>query len=158
MRKGFLALTVALAVVAVASSSAFAKDEFEKGFKYELGAIAAQSAVGLGVGLVGDIIHGGVYYGPAVSPPVYVTPRVHIVDPPRRHYRHSRRYNRPPRWHHRSPRWHHRSPRWHHRSPRWHARNHRRDHRPDRWDRRNDRRDHRRDYRHDRRDHRRGRH
>jgi len=57
-----MVLVLALALSAAMVSPASAKDEFEDGFKTELGAISARAAVGLGVGLVGEIIHGGPHY------------------------------------------------------------------------------------------------
>jgi hypothetical protein len=99
-----LVLVVALALVASGAmvGPAQAKDEFEDGFKTELGAIAARSAVGLGVGVVSGILHGGVAYDgyyahPApVYRPYYRERVVYVAPPPpppvyyrveKRHYR-----------------------------------------------------------------------
>jgi len=58
MRKGLLTLVAALVMVAVVGSAVYAGDEFEDGYKTELGAIAARATVGLGVGLVTGAVHG----------------------------------------------------------------------------------------------------
>ncbi len=63
MRKGLLALIVAFAIVAIPGSAAHAGDEFEHGFKFELGAIAAHAVVGAGVGLVTGVTHGVHHHG-----------------------------------------------------------------------------------------------
>ncbi|GAB4349780.1 MAG: hypothetical protein Kow0099_33020 [Candidatus Abyssubacteria bacterium] len=62
MRKLLAAVTVSLVFCAVLTTSAYAGDEFEKGFKWELGAITARSAVGLGVGVINVGLGGPVRY------------------------------------------------------------------------------------------------
>lgn len=74
-------------VLFAAPQSARAGDDFERGFKRELGRITAREAVRVGRDVVGGVIlgrghHGGGYYGRA---PYY----------PRRHYRRHRGYDRP---------------------------------------------------------------
>jgi hypothetical protein len=49
---------IAIAMVAMMWSGAYAGDEFEDGFKYEMGAIAARATVGFGVGFVRGVAHG----------------------------------------------------------------------------------------------------
>jgi hypothetical protein len=111
MRKSFVTVALVLALAAGMASSAYAKDEFENGFKTELGAIAARSAVGLGVGLVRGAFGGPYYNGyyarpyyrpvviytpPPPPPPVYVETRtyyyypapVYVAPPPPVHHRH----------------------------------------------------------------------
>lgn len=81
---------VALAVLFTGAfaGNAVAKDEFEDGFKLELGAIAARSAVGLGVGVVngifgGGVAYNGVYAAPApIYRPVYRERVVYVAPPP----------------------------------------------------------------------------
>lgn len=109
MRNRILTVMLALALSALMVSNASAGDEFEDGFKTELGAISARAAVGLGAGLIGGIFHGGPYYAP--PPPVYYRPyrpAPYVVRPvyvapyprwPRHHYRHH--------YHHRHHRVHH---------------------------------------------------
>ncbi|MCP4003367.1 MAG: hypothetical protein GY725_04150 [bacterium] len=46
-------------LIVLAPSGARAGDEFEDGFKSELGRIAAHEAFGLGKGVLGQVIHGG---------------------------------------------------------------------------------------------------
>ncbi len=58
MRKILTISAIAVALVAISWSGAFAGDEFENGFKTEMGAITARATVGLGVGLVRGIVHG----------------------------------------------------------------------------------------------------
>lgn len=82
MKKGLLTLVLTLVLSAGLASSAYAKDEFEDGFKYELGAIAARSAVGLGVGVVQGVFGGGVYYDG-----YYARPAPIYYDYPRPYYR-----------------------------------------------------------------------
>ncbi len=96
MRKGLLVLVLTLVLSAAMVSSAYAKDEFERGFKYELGAIAARSAVGLGVGVVQGVFGGGAYYDgyyarPApiyydYPPPYYRERIIYRPYPPPRYY------------------------------------------------------------------------
>ncbi|MBI5116000.1 hypothetical protein HZA56_05960 [Candidatus Poribacteria bacterium] len=111
MRKSFVTVALVLTLTAGMASSAYAKDEFENGFKTELGAIAARSAVGLGVGLVRGAFGGPVYYNgyyarpyyrpvvvytpPPPPPPVYVVTRtyyypapVYVAPPPPVHHHH----------------------------------------------------------------------
>jgi hypothetical protein len=115
MRKGLLTLVLMLVLSAAMVSSAYAKNEFESGFKYELGAIAARSAVGLGVGVVQGVLGGGVYYDGYYARPApiyYDHPRPYYRErvvyrpypPPRyrvehRVYHHGPRYVPPPRVH-----------------------------------------------------------
>ncbi len=66
MRKGLAIFIAAFAILAIMGTSAQAGDEFEHGFKTELGAITARATVGLGAGLVSSVFHGGHghrYYG-----------------------------------------------------------------------------------------------
>ena len=58
MRKALLIPAVAMALIAMMWSPAHASNEFEDGFKTEMGAIAARAAVGLGVGVVHGAVHG----------------------------------------------------------------------------------------------------
>lgn len=58
MRKFVLVPTIAVLVVAMSWSQAFAGDHFEAGFQYEMGAIAARATVGLGLGLIHGAFHG----------------------------------------------------------------------------------------------------
>jgi hypothetical protein len=106
MRKLLAAMTVGLVLSAMLATNAYAGDEFEKGFKWELGAITARSAVGLGVGVVnvgfgGPVRYDGHYvkvvparhvhprpvyretvvYTP-YPPPVYHVERIVYVAPP----------------------------------------------------------------------------
>jgi len=62
MRKGLMTLMLAFLLSASFVSASDAKDEFEDGFKAELGAIAARSAVGLGVGVFNGVFGHGVHY------------------------------------------------------------------------------------------------
>lgn len=58
-----LALLIGLAVLLASPQAAFAgKDEFENGFKRELGAIGARSVVGVGVGLFNVAVGGEAGY------------------------------------------------------------------------------------------------
>ena len=82
MRKGLMSLVLAFVLSAALVSAAQAKDEFEDGFKYELGAIAARSAVGLGVGVVRGVLGHGVHYDGYYGPPA-----VSYYGPPRPYYR-----------------------------------------------------------------------
>ncbi|RJP68491.1 MAG: hypothetical protein C4532_12655 [Candidatus Abyssobacteria bacterium SURF_17] len=104
MRTKVIAVALALVLSAAMVSNAYAKDEFEKGFKTELGAIAARSAVGLGVTVVNGVFGGGIqyngFYGKVAPrrhtphyaqqtvvyapppPPVYVEQRVYYYPPP----------------------------------------------------------------------------
>ncbi len=59
MRKGLPIFIVAFAILAIMGTSAQAGNEFEHGFKTELGAITARATVGLGAGLVSNVFHGG---------------------------------------------------------------------------------------------------
>lgn len=64
MKKILIMHAIAIAVIAMSSSGAYAGgDHFENGFKTEMGAIAARATVGLGVGLVRGVVHGGYHYG-----------------------------------------------------------------------------------------------
>jgi len=99
MRNRILIVMLALALSAAMVSNANARNEFEDGFKTELGAISARAAVGLGVGLIGGIVHGGPHYAP--PPPVYYRPYrpaayvvrpVYVAPYPRGHYRPYRPY------------------------------------------------------------------
>ena len=112
MGKVLLILAVAVAVVMATGPAAHAGDDFEYGFKTELGAITARAAVGLGVGLVTGVVHGGhnrhyrprhvihrhgyepyyghgprysraVIYRPYPRPNTYVQRRVYYSPPPR---------------------------------------------------------------------------
>jgi len=79
MKKILVIPAIAVAVIAMSASGAFAHDHhFENGFKTELGAIAARATVGLGVGLVRGVVYPGhhcgpncghVYYAPPPPPP-----------------------------------------------------------------------------------------
>ncbi|UCD57790.1 MAG: hypothetical protein JSV16_01385 [Candidatus Hydrogenedentota bacterium] len=116
MRNGLLTLMLTVALCAAMVPAAYAKDEFEKGFKSELGAIAARSAVGFGVGLFNGVFGGGVchdgYYGtPAGFRQGYTRPyyreRVVYKPYPMPYYRAEHReyyprpyYVPPPRAHH----------------------------------------------------------
>ena len=82
MRRGVMTLILAFLLSAALVSAADAKDEFEDGFKTELGAIAARSAVGLGVGVFNGVFGHGVQYEG-----YYGTPTVF-------HYGHVRPYYR----------------------------------------------------------------
>ena len=58
MKKILIIQAIAIAVIAMSSSGAYAGgDHFENGFKTELGAIAARASVGLGFGLVRGVAH-----------------------------------------------------------------------------------------------------
>jgi hypothetical protein len=64
MKKILIIHAIAIAVIAMSSSGAYAGgDHFENGFKTELGAIAARASVGLGFGLVRGVVHGGHHPG-----------------------------------------------------------------------------------------------
>ena len=64
MKKILIIHAIAIAVIAMSSSGAYAGgDHFENGFKTELGAIAARASVGLGFGLVRGVAHGGHHPG-----------------------------------------------------------------------------------------------
>ena len=83
MRKVFPNIGVAVVLVAFLASTAHAKDEFENGFKSELGAMAARSAVGLGLGVINEIVAGpGAYFDGYYGPPARS-----YYDQPRRYYR-----------------------------------------------------------------------
>lgn len=71
-----------LAVGLLGAPEAQARDEFEKGFKSELGRIAAHEAVSLGFGVLGEIFQ-----------PVYGGHR-RYSPPPRRHRHYRHRYYR----------------------------------------------------------------
>ncbi|RJP23543.1 MAG: hypothetical protein C4520_06205 [Candidatus Abyssobacteria bacterium SURF_5] len=101
MKKLILVVTLALLMIGMTTASAPAKDEFESGFKTELGAIAARSAVGVGVGVFNGIFGGGVAYNGVYATPVpvyrpYYQERIVYAPPPppppvyyrveRRHY------------------------------------------------------------------------
>lgn len=101
MKKVITTLVLTILVSALVTTTVHAKNEFEDGFKYEMGAIAARSAVGLGIGLVTGVIHAEPYYAPPPPPrPIFVEPyyrpyrtRIYVerrVYHPRRHWaRHS---------------------------------------------------------------------
>jgi len=57
MKKLLLIPAIVLTLVAMTAPRAHAGDEFEDGFKYELGAIAARTAVGLGFGIIRGPVH-----------------------------------------------------------------------------------------------------
>ncbi len=104
--KPLIALMVAVTLAFGLVPNAEAKDEFERGFKMELGAISARAAVGFGVGLVEGIVHGGPSYEyRPYCEPVRIERHI-IVRPPRQYWR----------WHHMQPRHprHHRHHRMHH--------------------------------------------
>ena len=63
MKRLLLVCAVAAVMIAMAAPQAYAKDEFEDGFKHEMGAIAARATVGLGLGVVHGVAHGGHHYG-----------------------------------------------------------------------------------------------
>jgi hypothetical protein len=68
----------AITLTLLMASDVHAKNEFENGFKAELGAISARAAVGLGMGLVrGIIIYDEPYYEP-YRRPYYGTYRVPV--------------------------------------------------------------------------------
>ena len=92
--KPLVTLTLALALVLGLTSNTEAGDEFERGFKMELGAISARAAVGFGIGLVGGMVHGAPYYdyGPCCES-VRIERHV-IVRPPRPHWRRHHVYPR----------------------------------------------------------------
>jgi len=130
MRKMIGTLVLTVMVSALMVSTAHARNEFEDGFKYEMGAIAARSAIGLGVGLLTGVIHAEPYYAPPARPvyvepyyrpyrrPIYVERRVYH---PRRHWvRHSNRH------HYRPHRYQNRHPSDHRYGHRGRGRNHRR--------------------------------
>jgi len=109
MRKGLMALVLAFAISVALASSAYAGDEFEDGFKYELGAIAARSAVGLGVGVFNGLFAPGVYYNG-----YYGTPTAFHYGHPRPYYRERVVYVPYPRHHHHVEyRTYYRGPRYH---------------------------------------------
>lgn len=106
MKYRILTVMLALALSAAMVSNANAGDEFEDGFKTELGAISARAAVGLGAGLIGGIFHGGPVY--ASPPPVYYRPyrpAPYVVRPvyvaPYPRWRHHRHYHEHHVYHHR---------------------------------------------------------
>lgn len=104
--KTLVALIVGITLAVGMVSHAEAKDEFERGFKMELGAISARAAVGFGIGLVGGIVHGEPYYGyRPYCEPVRIERHI-IVRPPRPHWR---RHHVQPRYRH-----HHKHHRKHH--------------------------------------------
>jgi hypothetical protein len=85
-------IAAVLAVMLTVSlvSTAEAGDEFERGFRTELGAISARAAVGLGIGLVGGIVHSGPHYAPYPEP-IYVKRTIYVKPVPRwRPHRHHR--------------------------------------------------------------------
>lgn len=104
MKTRMMTVILAVALSAALTSTAYAGDEFEKGFKWELGAITARSAVGLGVGVVNGVFGGGVAYnGYYVRPtPVRYYPQPYysktVVYAPPPVYRVERRvyYQAPP--------------------------------------------------------------
>ena len=57
MRKGLLITTIAMVAVIMAWTPAQAGDQFENGFKFQMGAIAARATIGLGAGIVHDVTH-----------------------------------------------------------------------------------------------------
>lgn len=120
MRASLIAVALAVVLSAAMVSTAHAKDEFEKGFKTELGAIAARSAVGLGVSVVNGVFGPGIqyngFYGKVAPrhrhphytqtvvyapppPPYYVEQRVYYYypappPPPQTHYEYHYYYTR----------------------------------------------------------------
>lgn len=58
MRKGLLITTIAMVAVIMAWTPAQAGDQFENGFKFQMGAIAARATIGLGAGIVHGVTHG----------------------------------------------------------------------------------------------------
>ena len=108
LRALLLAAAGGLGLLVLAPSPAHAGDEFEDGFKDELGRIAAHEAFGVGRHILADVFlgHGGHYYG---SRPVHH----------RTYYRHSAYRGGHD---HRYRRHHHRSyPKRHYRGHRGHA-------------------------------------
>lgn len=83
MRKVLLIPSIVIAVLAATWSQAYAGDEFEDAFKYELGAIAARATVGLGVGLVHGAVHGAHHHN--------YGHRHHVAHHRRRHGPHFKR-------------------------------------------------------------------
>jgi hypothetical protein len=80
--KALAIVAIAVFLVAWMAPAASARNEFENGFKTELGAIAARSAVGLGVGVFNGIVAGpGAYYDG-----YYATPHVYRYDAYRPYY------------------------------------------------------------------------
>jgi hypothetical protein len=88
MKKVILVVALAVLMTGAFAGTAPAKDDFEHGFKLELGAIAARSVVGLGVGVVNGVFGGGVAYNglyatPApIYRPVYRERVVYVAPPP----------------------------------------------------------------------------
>ena len=80
--KTLIAVVLAIAISVALISNAEAGNEFERGFRTELGAISARAAVGLGIGLVGGIVTSGPYYAPPCEP-IYVEPRIYVRPVPR---------------------------------------------------------------------------
>ena len=74
-------------VLLAAPESARAGDDFERGFKRELGRITAREAVRVGRGVVGSVILGHGHHGAYGRTPYH----------PRRHYRRHHGYYRPHR-------------------------------------------------------------
>ena len=68
MRRILTISAIAVALVAVSWSGAFADHDFENGFKTEMGAIAARATVGLGVGLVRGVVHGAHHHDRYIQP------------------------------------------------------------------------------------------
>jgi hypothetical protein len=68
-------LSLALATLLLAPGASRADDEFEDGFKDELGRVAAHGAVAVGRGILAQILLGPPAYAAPVYPaPVYVQP------------------------------------------------------------------------------------
>ena len=68
MRKTLMISALAIALVAMTWSTAQAGNEFEHGFKTEMGSIAARATVGFGVGLVRGVAHGGHHHDRHIRP------------------------------------------------------------------------------------------
>lgn len=83
MKNVALVVILALVITAAGMGSAYAKDDFERGFRTELGAIAARSAVGVGVGIVNGVFGGGIAYNGYYARPVPVyRPYYRVYAPP----------------------------------------------------------------------------
>jgi hypothetical protein len=97
--KTVLIALLAIAIVVSVATTAEARNEFENGFKTELGAISARAAVGLGFGIAREVFAGGPYYEPYCQPApppvvrtVYVERRVYVPVRHVHHYRHHHDY------------------------------------------------------------------
>ena len=94
MRTVLIAL-LAIAIAVSAVTTAEAKDEFEKGFKTELGAISARAAVGVGFGIAREVFTAGPCCEPCFQPAprpvvrtVYVQRPVYVPVPVHKVHRH----------------------------------------------------------------------